>query len=245
MGLIDRLDTQLLLGEEVLVLQVQGDWVKVAVRDQATPLDPRGYPVWMAARQLTAVAPPESGESITVTAPTATLTSASGNLEVSFGTTLPLLARGDSGDLVGLPGGRLMTISAGSVTVGRLPATAASVVATAKGFLGLPYLWGGTSGYGFDCSGLVHLVYKAHGVNLPRDADPQSKVGVAVSRSSLLPGDLVFFSSQGAAYHVVIYVGGGLVIESPAPGYPVREVPLGSMSVIGDYSGARRVIAGS
>jgi gamma-D-glutamyl-L-lysine dipeptidyl-peptidase len=228
-GLIDRLDTQALLGEEVLVLQLQGGWAQVAVMDQATPLDTRGYPAWMPVRQLTATAPPRSNQSVTVIAPTAFLTNASSSLEVSFGTTLPVLGQDSTAYQVGLPGGAVMTV-------------AASIIATARSFVGLPYLWGGTSGFGFDCSGLVHQVYKAHGVLLPRDADPQSKVGVAVSRSNLEPGDLVFFSSGGVAYHVVIYAGGGLVIESPSPGYPVDEVPLASMAVIGDYSGARRVI---
>jgi len=242
LGLIDRLDTQALLGDEVLVLEIAGNWAKVAIPGQATPLDARGYPVWMPVRQLTPLAPPDSDQSVTVTAPHAYLRSPAGDIEVSFGTTLPLIGMEGSSYVVGLPGGAVMTIDAGAATAEELAPTAASIVTTARSFVGLPYLWGGTSGFGFDCSGLVHLIYRAHGVALPRDSDPQSKVGVAVARSALQPGDLIFFSSQEKAYHVAIYAGSGMVIDSPSPGYPVEEVSLASMPNVSDYSGARRVI---
>jgi peptidoglycan/xylan/chitin deacetylase (PgdA/CDA1 family) len=245
LGLIDRLDTQALLGDQVLVLELKSGWARVAIRDQATPLDSRGYPVWIPTRQLTAVGPPESVKWVTVTARQASLHSSSGSLQVSFGTRLPVLAQVDKGYVVGVAGGTAMTVASSAVSSWPMPATSASIVATTRSFLGLQYLWGGTSGYGFDCSGLVHLVYKAHGIVVPRDSDPQSNLGTAVSRSSLQPGDLVFFSSQGNAYHVAIYSGNGKVIDSPSPGYPVEEVPLNSMPVIADYLGARRVITGA
>ena len=244
-GLIDRLDTQLLLNDQVLVLEVKTDWARVVAPDQATPLDPRGYPVWIPVRQLSATPPADAGQTVTVIAPTAMLRSLHGTLEVSFGTSLPWLGTEGDFDVVALPGGVSMMVAAKDVSPSELPSTGAALVATARRFLGLPYLWGGTSGFGFDCSGLVHLIYKAHGLVLPRDSDPQSKVGVAVSRSSLQPGDLIFFSSGGSAYHVAVYSGAGMVIDSPSPGYPVEEVALNSMPVAPDYSGARRVVPGA
>jgi len=242
-GLIGRVDTQVLLGDEVLVLQVSGAWAKVVVSDQATPLDGRGYPAWIPVVQLSASPPPDATASVIVNKPTTTLSGQGYSIEASFGTTLPLLGSDGGKDVVGLPGGRTMTVDPAAVMSSRLPASGTAIAATAARFLGLQYLWGGTSGFGYDCSGLVYLVYKQHGLVLPRDSDPQSKVGVPVSRSQLKAGDLVFFSSGGVAYHVGIYAGGGMVIDSPGPGYPAEKVALNSMPNVADYSGARRVVA--
>ncbi len=177
-----------------------------------------------------------------MTAPTAILAEGAVRLEVSYGTTLPVLAHDAATYTLGLPGARMSTVPAAEVSAPPAPATGAAIVAAARRFLSLPYLWGGTSGFGFDCSGLVHLLFKTGGVVIPRDADPQSKVGTAVARANLQPGDLVFFSSGGEAYHVAIYSGAGRVIQSPSPGYMVDEVALDSMPIIGDYAGARRLV---
>jgi peptidoglycan/xylan/chitin deacetylase (PgdA/CDA1 family)/cell wall-associated NlpC family hydrolase len=244
LGLVDRVDTQLLLGDAVEVLKVEGDWARVVVPNQATPLDSRGYPVWIPVRQLTTVAPPDSAQSVIVLRPTTLLRQLRGGnaLRVSFGTELPVLSE-DSGAYTVAINGAAALLDKSAAAVQTLPATGASIVATASSFLGLTYLWGGTSGFGYDCSGFVYSVFKAHGILLPRDADPQSRMGQAVSRADLQPGDLIFFASGGIAYHVVIYAGQGLVIDSPSPGYPVEEVPLASLTVIGDYSDARRVLS--
>lgn len=245
LGLIDRLDTQLLLGDAVNVIEVRGAWTHVTVPDQATPADSRGYPVWIPVRQLTTVAPPDAGSTVVVTDNWARLSSASATLDIAYGTVLPVLGSGTATYTVGLPNGIVMTVPAQAVSAAPSTPSAASIVAAARSLVSVPYLWGGTSGFGFDCSGLVHLVYKANGVIVPRDSDPQSRFGAAVARAALQPGDLVFFSDSGVAYHVAIYTGGGMVIESPSPGGRVHEVALTSLPYAADYSGARRVIASS
>jgi cell wall-associated NlpC family hydrolase len=243
-GLMGRVDTQLLLWNSVRVLAVQGQWVHVVVPDQKTPLDSRGYPVWIPLRQLTAIPPPKTSLSAMVVKPTAVLRATSGSrtLRVSFGTVLPVVGQVGTTYQVAIPGGVMVVDAAVVAMRTTLPQDGASIVANARYFLRLQYIWGGTSGFGYDCSGLVYSVFKAHGILLPRDADPQSRVGVAVSRANLQPGDLVFFSSGGVAYHVAIYAGQGLIIDSPSPGYPVEQVPLATFPVIRDYSGARRVL---
>ncbi|MHC6181368.1 C40 family peptidase [Clostridium sp. JNZ X4-2] len=114
--------------------------------------------------------------------------------------------------------------------------SSSAVVAYASNFLGVPYVWGGTSPSGFDCSGLVQYVYAHFGINLPRTSQEQQNVGTAVSRSELQPGDLVFFGSP--AYHVGIYVGGGSFINAPKTGDVVKIASLDNRS---DFSGGRRV----
>ncbi len=115
-------------------------------------------------------------------------------------------------------------------------ASSDAVVAYASNFLGVPYVWGGTSPSGFDCSGLVQYVYAHFGIDLPRTSQEQQTVGTSVSRDELQPGDLVFFGSP--AYHVGIYVGGGQFINAPKTGDVVKIASLDNRS---DFTGGRRV----
>ena len=92
------------------------------------------------------------------------------------------------------------------------PPTHGGVVGIAMRYLGVPYVWGGASPSGFDCSGLVMYVYAQVGTSLPHNAAMQYGYGSPVSRAQLAPGDLVFFSGLG---HVGIYIGGGQFIHAP------------------------------
>ena len=110
-------------------------------------------------------------------------------------------------------------------------------VAVARRELGVPYVWGGESPSGFDCSGLVQYVYARLGVELPRVAADQFGAGRHVSRSELEPGDLVFFDHLG---HVGIYIGGGMFIHAPHTGTVVQISSLAGWYAE-TYVGATRV----
>lgn len=89
--------------------------------------------------------------------------------------------------------------------------TGPKVLATAMRFIGVPYLWGGISPMGFDCSGLVQTVFRFHNVALPRDSKEQQKVGFAVERGQLQPADLLFFPG-----HVAMSCGGAAIVHASA-----------------------------
>ncbi|MGW1041299.1 NlpC/P60 family protein [Streptomyces sp. NPDC002547] len=113
---------------------------------------------------------------------------------------------------------------------------AAAALSYAYGKLGSPYVWGATGPNAFDCSGLVQAAYRSAGVSLPRTTYAQIGAGHRVSRSELLPGDLVFFYS--GVSHVGIYVGNGQMIHAPNPSAPVRLAPIDQMP----FAGATRVV---
>ncbi|MDU2833757.1 peptidoglycan hydrolase, partial [Clostridium sporogenes] len=113
----------------------------------------------------------------------------------------------------------------------KAPATHGDVTSYARQYLGTPYVWGGTSPSGFDCSGFVQYVYRnAAGISLPRDTYGQIGAGSRVSQDQLQPGDLVFPD----AGHVGIYIGGGQMIHASKPGDVVKI-----SSVWAFYAGVR------
>jgi hypothetical protein len=145
--------TSLAWGEQVLVVEAQGEWTRVLAPDQPTHLDPAGYPGWVRSDALTDA---------------------------------PL--------------------------------------SVARGFLGTPYLWGGLSRDGIDCSGLVHLAFRAVGVRVPRDAADQAAAATPVDQPR--PGHLLFFGRPGEPVsHIGFVTEAGLLHASPAVGVVEEPMP--------------------
>jgi len=119
------------------------------------------------------------------------------------------------------------------------PSQYTGVVGIAMRYLGVPYVWGGASPSGFDCSGFVMYVFAQVGVSLPHSSGAQYGYGVGVSQGELQPGDLVFFNGLG---HVGIYIGGGQFIHSPHTGDVVKISSLGDSWYASTYVGARRIL---
>lgn len=118
-----------------------------------------------------------------------------------------------------------------------------TIVEHAQSLLGTPYVFGGTSKKGFDCSGFTQYVLAGSGIALPRTSYSQFTSGVAVSKKDLSPGDLVFFStySKGAS-HVGIYIGGGRFVHADNPRLGVTVTNLSNSYYSSRYLGARRYI---
>jgi cell wall-associated NlpC family hydrolase len=247
LDLDSRLATQLLLGQPVFVLRHVGRWAQVQIPAQRGSRFPRGIVGWVPAVQLAKVPPPAGRREVIVAARVAQLhwLSAAGAVgavryQVSYDTELPALGARPGYVVVGLPDARRGALPAAAVrTVQAGAVSGAAVVRQALGFVGLPYLWAGTSGFGYDCSGLVYSVYGQYGRLLPRDAADQQHAGPAVSLANLRPGDLLFFGAP--AHHVAIYAGGGLMIDAPHTGASVEVVPMRTAPIWAEFAGATRI----
>jgi cell wall-associated NlpC family hydrolase len=244
----DRVLTQLLAGEPVDVLEERGDWLRVVAPWQPSDLDPRGYPGWVPRAHVAPAAVPARREAV-VTVEAVRLEpdpeSLGDNLpaELTYATILPVLAgtggaehsetdcEHDGRVRVGLPGGGSGWIDAAACVVrptgAGKPVDPGAVLAQARRFVGLPYLWGGMSAYGLDCSGLVHIAFRAVGRIIPRDAHDQAEASERVPAGRARPGDLLFFARPEKSIHHVGFASGsgsaGVLLHAPGTGQQILE----------------------
>ena len=212
-----RTVTQALLGEPVTPLEERAGWIRVVLPWQPSGKDPDGYPGWVRAAHVGAAAKPSERAAVVAT-PAADCRTSDGTIALSYGTRLGVLEADAERTTVALPDGRDGSLPTAHVRIPNAdPAGgwAASLLASARQFLGLRYLWGGACGWGLDCSGFVHLVHRVHGRQVPRDARDQQPAARSVDLDSARPGDLYFFARPGEPpYHV------GFVTEAQTPGRP-------------------------
>jgi hypothetical protein len=122
---------------------------------------------------------------------------------------------------------RLAWVQRGDVIFDAQPLSVEAAMELSKRFLGLPYLWGGTSSFGFDCSGFVQMLYRRRGILIPRDAQPQARWDgfVPVERQDLKPGDLLFFGrSLDRISHTGMYLGDSLFINATTYQRPMVRI---------------------
>ena len=237
-GLNGRTLTQLLLGEAVQVLEEQGDWVRVVSLSQPSSKNHLGYPGWMRRAHIGAPVMRTTGPTAFVVTRTAVCSLEDDRLtELSFGTALWVDDVTEESVGVLLPGDRRGNIPASNVRLGHKEQQPTygpdDLLDTARQFLGMRYLWGGNSAWGFDCSGLVHLTYRAQGVVVPRDAFDQAVDVIPVSLDDVQPGDLYFFARPGErVYHVGFVTrrvdadGTRWMLHAPENGELIEDAPM-------------------
>ncbi|MEW5762568.1 MAG: C40 family peptidase [Bacillota bacterium] len=202
--------TEVIAGEKLAVRRRSGDWLEVAVPD--------GYTGWVQARDVVPYRPgkgPLDGvrRKVLILAPVVEAAAGTGGATtlLTMGCELGLLETSAGRYRVKLPeGSGWVPAEAGRVLPvdARPPrGTRADVIRTAQRFLGTPYVWGGTTALGIDCSGFTYRVYQVNGIRLPRDADRQFDAPRARPVDKPAPGDLVFFSGSHAGLHGVSHVG--------------------------------------
>lgn len=232
----NRIQSQALFGQEVLILEEKEGWSHVIVLDQASSKDERGYPGWIPSVQLSEQAVQSTSDSFAIiTRKFADLFTEEGDkeLQLSYLTSLPVEREDGERLVVRTPSGmkyvKREDVYISTEAVKDRKGNGFDIVKSGEAFLDLPYLWGGMSSYGFDCSGFSYSMCKASGYVIPRDAGDQAKEGMNVPLDQLKAGDLLFFAyeeGKGSIHHVGIYHGDGKMIHSPNTGKTIEIITL-------------------
>ncbi len=234
----NRLQTQLLYREPVLIEEIDGTWAKIIAPWQPSHKDERGYPGWVPLAHLKELGSAADRGYARVTADKAQLWSPERRpvAQLPFNSLLPVKDADESRVHVHTPDGDAY-IEAKHVQLvpspEQIPLGSGQAIAdAAERFLGLQYFWGGMSSFGYDCSGFSHHMLKANGLYISRDAGDQSTEGMEIDRldpGAWQAGDLLFFAyeeGQGQLHHVGIYCGDGMMIHSPTSGKAIEIIRL-------------------
>lgn len=249
------LQTQALIGEEVDVIHEIDGWSEIILLGQPTKKHPRGYPGWIPSIQLTEVSDWNLDEMVAVVTSKQTviyLEDETEMMKVSYQTVLPILEEKQDEIVVQLPVGtgilKASDVEILSSLAKRPMGLGQQIINSGERFLGLPYLWGGTSSYGYDCSGFTFSMCKANGYVIPRDADDQFTQGLQVNLEHIEPGDLLFFAyeeGKGTLHHVGLYYGEGKLLHSPNTGRSIEIIDLAGTIYEKELCGACRYWTGT
>lgn len=252
---IGKTDTQALFGDEVVVLKTSGNWFQIAVKDQYHPSNKAGYPGWVPKSHIADIYPNYKDCALAIVDTNTAILynkpdSTSKFMDISYTTTLPIIKEDAEWIHVQTPKNGVKYLAkneAKSVTnLAAIPKpTQQDIVDSAKLFLGLPYLWAGTSAFGYDCSGLTYSVYKNNGIAIPRDSADQARHGKSVLKKDLQQGDLLFFAhnkGKGKVYHVGMYIGDGKMIHAPNSSRSVEIISINNNPYKENYAGSRRYL---
>lgn len=225
--------SQARLGMAVGVVRIEGGWAEIETPDE--------YRGWVKLADLRPLREGESyagqGRVATVVSlrahvyPVPSVTRRAPMMTVAFETPMEVVEERpeENGRWIGvrLPDGRQGWVQRGEVAFEMKPMEIGELAELSKRFLGLPYTWGGTSSFGYDCSGFTQMLCRRGGVTIPRDAQPQAHwEGMAkVEKSDLQPGDLLYFgSSMEKITHTGFYLGNGEFIHSTTNQEPVLQI---------------------
>lgn len=218
----------------VSVERIEGEWIRIR-----TPHD--GYPGWARLSGLRLLAEgekyAETGRVAFVDSlrahlyPEPSVTRRAPVLTVPYETVLEVVEEPEKDNRrwirVRLPDGKEAWIQRGDVAFDPQPLPLGALIELSKRFLGLPYTWGGTTSFGFDCSGFTQMLVRRGGVLMPRDAQPQADWDgmLRITREELEPGDLLFFGpNEKKINHTGFYLGAGEFIHSTTNTKPVLQI---------------------
>ncbi|GAA0626150.1 C40 family peptidase [Kribbella sandramycini] len=229
LGLHGRTLTQLLFAEPVLVRSERDGWSEVLAPWQPSSGDALGYPGWVPSSHLGEL-PGSATDPVAITVPNAPLLAepAAGIpvLTLSFGTVLASVERDKGYTRVATPDGGSGWLPDHVLRLASEPSTPDDRLRLGRLFLGLEYLWGGTSAYGLDCSGLTHTVSRVLGMRIPRDAHDQAATLRNIPIEDAKPGDLYFYARPGKPVHHVGFVSPTGMLHASETGKRLEDEPI-------------------
>jgi hypothetical protein len=241
------LQTELITGEHLLILDQQGGWSLIVAVEQPSSKDLRGYPGWVRTSSLVKGWP--QGEKFIIVMVKTTMLRETQEptskiiMKLQLDTRLPVISEKNNQVLVALPDGRQGWLAVRDVRLAQNREDRSSLdgfFKTADSLVGIPYVWGGTTSNSLDCSGFIYRLFHAYGIVLARDANDQILGGTEVDEKGVIRGNLVFTADrpQGPVTHVVMIWDNGLMIDSE-PGRGVSIHPLAEWMETAFFSGAR------
>ncbi|MFF0340904.1 NlpC/P60 family protein [Kribbella sp. NPDC004875] len=228
LGLHGRTLTQLLFAEPVLVRSERDGWSEIVAPWQPSSQDELGYPGWVPSSHLGEL-PTSATDPVAVAVPTAPLLAEPGGqplAELSFATVLASDEHTDGYTRVATPDGGSGWLADAVLRSVSEPSDVEERLRLGRQFLGLEYLWGGTSAYGLDCSGLIHAVSRVLGLRTPRDAHDQADTLPNIPIDEARPGDLYFFGRPGKVVHHVGFVSTAGMLHASETGKRLEDGPL-------------------
>ncbi|MEN2767314.1 C40 family peptidase [Ornithinibacillus xuwenensis] len=247
----NRVQSQLLYGEIAIVTETKGEWANVTIPSQPSKKAEDGYPGWVPLKQLSKVHQGDWNKPImaAVSANHTWLETETGEkvLKLSYMTCLPMMDSNKQRIQVVTPHGNLFLprrdITLFETEKGKESGSGSSIITAGERFIGLEYLWGGMSSFGYDCSGFAYAMHKANGYTISRDASDQAANGKEIPLDELSPGDLLFFAYQegkGNIHHVGFYYGDGQMLHSPQTGKQIEVTTLANTKYEKELCMARR-----
>jgi cell wall-associated NlpC family hydrolase len=228
LGLHGRTLTQLLFAEPVIVRSERDGWSEIVAPWQPSSKDELGYPGWVPSSHLGEL-PGSASAPVAVAVPMASLLAEPGGddvAELSFATVLASVEHADGHTRVATPDGGSGWLADAVLRSVEESSGAEDRLRLGSLFLGLEYLWGGTSAYGLDCSGLVHAVSRVLGLRTPRDAHDQAAAMENIPVDEARPGDLYFFARPDKPVHHVGFVSAEGMLHASETGKRLENEPL-------------------
>ncbi|MBS4750904.1 C40 family peptidase [Carnobacteriaceae bacterium zg-ZUI78] len=236
-------DSELLYADTVRVLETSGDYTKVVALQQPNGKDVDGYIGWVFTQDLSDI--PETfkraEKQIVVSKATAKGRLENSDITLSIGSYLPLVDETETDFIVETLNGKATIQKSDAIVRGSMTSLE-EMMTIGKSLIGTDYTWAGISGNGFDCSGLVHTLYRLLDIQVSRDTTKQVLDGIEIPKDKAALGDLLLFENEQGIHHVGIYVDKGIMLHAPNENASLEMMSISGTPYEKELKYVRRIV---